>query len=139
MTVTLGRTALPAIDSMTCPAVAIEIAPEITSANAQPISPGDADYQARVAQALAAALLEWRANAARTEAAPAVIPRYQTVLFFILLAASIVMGTVALATARPRPRAPPRRLDTTPTQAPARRPARAGHPLLCQRRRQLPA
>ena len=28
MTVTLGRTALPAIDSMTCPAVAVEIAPE---------------------------------------------------------------------------------------------------------------
>jgi hypothetical protein len=28
MSVTLGRTALPAVDSMTCPAVAVEVAPE---------------------------------------------------------------------------------------------------------------
>jgi N-acetylmuramoyl-L-alanine amidase len=68
MTVTLGRTALTAIDSMACPAVAIEVAPEIPSANAQPINPGDTEYQTRVAQALAAALLDWRTNAARTEA-----------------------------------------------------------------------
>lgn len=68
MTVTLGRTALPAIDSMACPAVAVEIAPEIDSSHAEPLSPADDGYQARVAQALAAAILEWRANAARTEA-----------------------------------------------------------------------
>ncbi len=69
MTVTIGRTALSTIDSMACPAVAIEIAPDITSQNAPPVSPDDAGYQARVAQALAAAILEWRSNAARTEAA----------------------------------------------------------------------
>ena len=68
MTVTIGRTALSAIDSMSCPAVAIEIAPETTSQNAQPVNPDDAGYQSRVAQALAAAILEWRTNAARTEA-----------------------------------------------------------------------
>lgn len=67
MTVTLGRTALPAIDSMACPAVAIEIAPEIDASQPQPISPSDAAYQARVAQALAAAILEWRTNASRAE------------------------------------------------------------------------
>jgi hypothetical protein len=47
-----------------------------------------------------------------------VIPRYQTVLFFILLAASIVMGTVLWQL---RARAHERLLagmDTTPTQAP---------------------
>ena len=68
MTVTLGRTALSSIDSMACPAVAIEIAPEASSNAAQPLSPSDTAYQTRVAQALAAAILEWRANASRTEA-----------------------------------------------------------------------
>jgi len=68
MTVTMGRTALTTIDSMSCPAVAIEIAPEVPAGGAQPISPGDADYQARVAQAIAAAILERRTNPARTEA-----------------------------------------------------------------------
>jgi N-acetylmuramoyl-L-alanine amidase len=62
MNVTLGRTALPALDSMTCPAVAVEIAPEREgqSLQARLDNPG---YQARVASALAAALLEWRAEA----------------------------------------------------------------------------
>jgi N-acetylmuramoyl-L-alanine amidase len=60
--VTLGRTALPAIDSMTCPAVAIEIAPD-RSADAQgPANIDDPDYDARVADALAGALVEWRSQ-----------------------------------------------------------------------------
>ena len=63
--VTLGRTALPAIESMACPAVAVEIAPEIDSSHAQPTPLDDPGYQARVAQALAAALLEWRTNSSR--------------------------------------------------------------------------
>jgi N-acetylmuramoyl-L-alanine amidase len=67
MTVTLGRTALTAIDSMACPAVAVEVAPEISAQSSEPLSPDDSGYQARVAQALAAAILEWRTNAARTE------------------------------------------------------------------------
>lgn len=92
--VTLGRTALPAADSMACPAVAVEIAPEnpagrgsgplagqpagtpegnspVQSAGQSVIQSGgqsagqsaawtDPAYQARLAQALAAALLEWR-------------------------------------------------------------------------------
>ncbi len=65
---TLGRTTLPGIDSMTCPAVAVEVAPlrenahggtgKVTSAV------DDADYQTRVLNALAAALLAWRSEAA---------------------------------------------------------------------------
>src|SRR5208337_1783589 len=59
LTVSLARTALPAVDSMTCPAVVVEIAPE----SAQPRDSGqqsqgtldDPGYQARVAEALAAA------------------------------------------------------------------------------------
>jgi len=61
--VTLGRTALPAIDSMSCPAVAIEIAPERSADAKGPPSLDDPDYQARVADALAAALVEWRSQA----------------------------------------------------------------------------
>jgi len=67
MTVTLGRTALPAIDSMACPAVAVEVAPERvqkTQGDAQGTDGlEDQSYQARVAEALAAALVEWRQEA----------------------------------------------------------------------------
>ena len=63
MNVTLGRTSLPAVDSMTCPAIAIEIAPEFSASHAKGASADDAGYQARVADAIAAALLEWRTEA----------------------------------------------------------------------------
>jgi N-acetylmuramoyl-L-alanine amidase len=62
--VTVGRTALPVIDSMTCPAVAVELSPEGAGDSSSTQSPvdslNDADYQARVAEALAAAIVEWR-------------------------------------------------------------------------------
>jgi len=67
MTVTLGRTALPVIDSMACPAVAVEVAPESDSNHAfaqAAASLDDPAYQTRVAQALAAALVEWRSEGA---------------------------------------------------------------------------
>ncbi len=62
MSVTLGRTALLAVDSMTCPAVAVEIAPERGPGTKVTAGLDDPDYQARVAGALAAALLEWRSE-----------------------------------------------------------------------------
>ena len=62
MSVTLGRTTLPGIDSMTCPAVAVEIAPERGPGKKVTGALDDTDYQARVAGALAAALLEWRSE-----------------------------------------------------------------------------
>jgi N-acetylmuramoyl-L-alanine amidase len=58
--VTLGRTALPGIDSETCPALAIELAPERDANHKITAEPDQADYQARVAAMLANALLEWR-------------------------------------------------------------------------------
>ncbi|MGD0732046.1 MAG: N-acetylmuramoyl-L-alanine amidase [Terracidiphilus sp.] len=62
--VTLARANLPAVDSMTCPAVAVELAPESAHpADSDQGAPDDPAYQARVAEALAAALLEWRAEA----------------------------------------------------------------------------
>ena len=57
--VTLGQTALPAIDSMACPAVAIEIAPQPQT---DETSADDAGFEAKVVEALAAALVEWRAD-----------------------------------------------------------------------------
>ena len=62
MNVTLGRTSLPAVDSMTCPAVAVEIAPEMGPDKKVAAGLDDPDYQARVAEALAAALVEWRSE-----------------------------------------------------------------------------
>jgi N-acetylmuramoyl-L-alanine amidase len=61
--VTLGRTALPGIDSMNCPAVALELAPERDTDKKTTAEPDNADYQARVAMILADALLEWRSDA----------------------------------------------------------------------------
>jgi N-acetylmuramoyl-L-alanine amidase len=63
MSVTLGRTSVSAMDSMTCPAVAVEIAPEQNSNHVTTADLNDRNYQARVAAALAAALLEWRTEA----------------------------------------------------------------------------
>jgi N-acetylmuramoyl-L-alanine amidase len=59
MNVTLGRTSLPTVDSMTCPAIAVEVAPGQGS-DKKVTELDDSAYQAQVAEALAAALLEWR-------------------------------------------------------------------------------
>jgi len=67
ISVTLGRTALPSVDSMTCPAIAIEIAPDRTKDHAAGVDPkaglNDPAYQARVAEAIAVAMLEWKTEA----------------------------------------------------------------------------
>jgi N-acetylmuramoyl-L-alanine amidase len=71
MTVTLGRTTLPAVDSMTCPAVAVEIAPDGAPGTLKRSTARleDPEYEARVAAALAAALLQWRSEAGHIEEA----------------------------------------------------------------------
>ncbi len=61
--VTLGRTSLPGIDSMTCPAVVIELAPQRNPDKQMTAEPDDPNYQAQVAETLAAAILEWRTEA----------------------------------------------------------------------------
>ena len=65
--VTLGRLPLPGIESMTCPAVAVEVAPVRDADENITTEPDNPDYQARVAAALAAAILEWRSDPSRTE------------------------------------------------------------------------
>ena len=59
MKVTLGRASVNPIDSLNCPAVAVEVAPESQSGG-HSLGPEDSAYQSRVAEALAAALVEWR-------------------------------------------------------------------------------
>jgi len=66
--VTLGRIPVPGIESMTCPALAIEIGPLRDSDNTIAAEPDNPDYQTRVAASLAAAVLQWRSDPARTEA-----------------------------------------------------------------------
>lgn len=70
MSVTMSRTSVTAMDSMTCPAVAVEIAPEQNAGQETTEGLNDKNYQARVAVALAAALLEWRTDAGRSEDRP---------------------------------------------------------------------
>jgi N-acetylmuramoyl-L-alanine amidase len=63
MTVSLSRSALPGVDSLACPAVAVEVAPERDTSSRTLAELDNPGYQARVAGALAAALLEWRTEA----------------------------------------------------------------------------
>lgn len=65
--VTLGRTALPTIDSMTCPAIAIEISPGRDAGGKAKVGLDDPGYQARIAESIAAALLEWKTEAREPE------------------------------------------------------------------------
>ena len=71
LNVALGRTDLPTIDCMACPALAIEIGKASSPGATQGSGFDDAEYQARIAQALAAGILEWKANGWRTGAVPA--------------------------------------------------------------------
>jgi N-acetylmuramoyl-L-alanine amidase len=69
--VTLARTALPGVDSMACPALAVEVSPlRGTNGKVSPTSASgdvtaqlnDTEYQSQVVEALAAALMEWRTD-----------------------------------------------------------------------------
>jgi len=72
LSVALGRTDLPTIDCMACPALAIEIGRQVTQDKAaESTGFDDPNYQASVAQAIAAAILDWKANSWRTGASNA--------------------------------------------------------------------
>jgi N-acetylmuramoyl-L-alanine amidase len=66
--VTVGRTLLPPLDSMTCPVVAVEIAPLLPKdSHTHPSAHQDADnpeYSERVAETLTWALQQWRNHTA---------------------------------------------------------------------------
>jgi N-acetylmuramoyl-L-alanine amidase len=70
----VGHVSVPPIDSMTCPAVAIELAPADNPDNPDSPTPAsDPDYQQRIATAIADALNSWRGKLL-TEAAAAAQP-----------------------------------------------------------------
>jgi N-acetylmuramoyl-L-alanine amidase len=59
--VLLGEAHVPPLDNLTCPAVAVELAPLSNSPDSStPVS--DSAYQQRVAQAIVTALTQWRSN-----------------------------------------------------------------------------
>jgi N-acetylmuramoyl-L-alanine amidase len=60
---TLARASLPGLDSLTCPALAIEIAPLRDAEQKVTTEVTDPQYQTQVVEALAAALLEWKTDA----------------------------------------------------------------------------
>jgi N-acetylmuramoyl-L-alanine amidase len=59
--VILSRASLRPLDNLTCPAIAIEIAP-LTPADSDPTPITDATYQQNIAKAIAAALTSWRGH-----------------------------------------------------------------------------
>jgi len=63
VSVTLSRSSLPGVDSMACPAVAVEMAPDRDASLKTTADLDNGGYQSRVAGALAAALLEWQTEA----------------------------------------------------------------------------
>ncbi len=58
--VTLGRTFLQPMDSLTCPTVAVEVAPLAAGATTKATSLSDTAYQRSILDALTAAIDEWR-------------------------------------------------------------------------------
>jgi N-acetylmuramoyl-L-alanine amidase len=58
--VTLARTSIEPIDSFACPSVAIEVAPLAAAGGKPALSVDSVDYQGRIVDALAAALVSWR-------------------------------------------------------------------------------
>ncbi|HWW98127.1 MAG TPA: N-acetylmuramoyl-L-alanine amidase, partial [Edaphobacter sp.] len=71
--VILSRASLRPLDNLTCPAVAIEIAPlNPGSSEATPVT--DAAYQQNIAKAIAAAIASWRSHAIAVGAATAGAP-----------------------------------------------------------------
>jgi N-acetylmuramoyl-L-alanine amidase len=58
--VTLARTSMQPLDSFLCPAVAIEIAPLAAAGRKPGLEIDSVDYQGRVVEAIASALMAWR-------------------------------------------------------------------------------
>ncbi|MEO6981928.1 MAG: N-acetylmuramoyl-L-alanine amidase [Edaphobacter sp.] len=67
--VLLTYASVPPLDNLTCPAVAIEIAP-LSHPGSTPTPVSDATYQQHVAEAIAAALTSWRSHNTPTTGAP---------------------------------------------------------------------
>ncbi len=118
----LGHASIRPLDNLTCPAVAIEIAPLVLP-DANPTLISDATYQQHIAQAIVAALTAWRNEAAPpTQPATPSTPRPIT---------TPPRHTAALLPPNPRP------LRQSPPEPP-RDSTLSAHPLLDSRRLHRP-
>ncbi len=97
--------------------------PQRDSDNKITAEPDNPDYQARVASALAAACSNGDPIPVAHGGAPAVIPRYQKILFVILLIASLGMGVMLWQLRAARTQASARRPDLSSHSAPEVAPA----------------
>lgn len=59
--VILGQASVPPIDNLTCPAIAIELAP-LRGGGSKPTPVTNTDYQQHAAEAIASALVSWRSK-----------------------------------------------------------------------------
>jgi N-acetylmuramoyl-L-alanine amidase len=99
--VVMGRAAVRPLDNLTCPAVAVEVAPLVVAdGDATPVS--DPDYQQRVAVAVAKSLQSWRGHAdspaMRAPAAAVAVPADQTRAAAKATAAAEAAGLAAAKT-----------------------------------------
>jgi N-acetylmuramoyl-L-alanine amidase len=66
----MSRASIRPVDSLTCPALVIELAPNGSDAT----TVNDADYQQRVAEAIATSLVLWKSQAQPPDPAPITVP-----------------------------------------------------------------
>lgn len=74
LSVLRGRASVPPLDNLTCPAMAVELAPLGAPGGDQTLA-SDAGYQQRVADAVVAAMRSWRDDPASHPGAPTLPPR----------------------------------------------------------------
>jgi N-acetylmuramoyl-L-alanine amidase len=114
----LGHASIRPIDNLTCPAVALELAP-LLNANSDGTPVSDSAYQQRAAQAITAALISWRDHAVppATPAGSAAKP-----------VAKPKPLTTPSASGAPKPATIPKPVTTAPKPATPTAPARTGAP-----------
>jgi N-acetylmuramoyl-L-alanine amidase len=132
----IGRSSVRPLDNLTCPAVAIEIAPlTVSGADNTPVT--DSDYQQHIAQALSTALISWRnhidpsATSVHPKETPAPRPKPQTVSPAPTAPPkSAISPTPPKVTPKPAPAVPDKpapQIDATP-KPPAQTPPPAPNP-----------
>lgn len=72
--VILGQASVPPIDNLTCPAIAIELAP-LSGSGSTPTPATNTDYQQHAAQAIATALTSWRSKTTADKATDGAAPQ----------------------------------------------------------------
>ena len=101
--IVVGRASIKPIDSLTCPAILIELAPLDAEAGTVKTPVSDAGYQQNVAEAIASGLISWRSHAAPPPATEQVVVPPKPVRPAIKLAPAVPATPKPVA---PKPAAP---------------------------------